>query len=589
MRLSAGLALAALLAACAAPVSTPPTRCTSSPERIEVGAELALSLRIDAPSSSDQLRLVLPHPWYGLRSSPPGEVTVRGVVDGRPVAGQWLELEHGHSHAVLDDASGSGLELHLEGLRAPSTPGDFEPVVLWGGSSRPAQICPGLSISTFAGPTAGLDVTAPTTAGPGEPISLGLLFADRLGNPAQPAPVSPEIHWERVAGQQERVAVPVAAPPLGSSARWEVPGPSPGLWVAEVHAGSWVGRSNALLVADDAPREFWADLHGHGALSDGWRGPKAWLEHARDVAFLDAASLSEHSWQLSPEEWAELVAATDGAQVPGRFATLPAMEVNVVGHEVAYLRDPSLLAGAGVGEGATTIWQETDLGQKSAALSPAPRDWVRDEHVLVVPHTSLHGAMGSDLPSARLGRLSLIEVYSAHGSSMERGGWRAVETSRWEPGTSVLELLERGERLGFLAAGDSHDGRPGTTAWGGWPGGLTALRLSKLDRPGLWEALQERATVATSGRRVHADARLQGKPVGSSSGPGSLRYRVGDVAAPQQVLLYRDGRMERSLPRPVPGSWAETTVEGDFRSLHLEVVLHDGERAWLSPWFGSGG
>ena len=317
-----------------------------------------------------------------------------------------------------------------------------------------------------------------------------------------------------------------------------------------------------------------------------WGAPAEWLAYARDVAFLDGAALSDHSWQLAPAEWAELVAATDAAEAPGRFATLSAMEVNVVGHEVVYLRDGQQLAGAGIRGGAATIWEETDLGHRSAALKPPPRSWVRDQGVLVVPHTSLHPTMGARLPHRRLGPLGLLEVYSAHGSSMERGGWRDVG-STGARGTSVLELLQRGEQFGFLAAGDSHDGRPGTSLWGTWSGGLTAVRSGTVDRPGLWEGLRARGTVASSGRRVHADATLSGHPIGAPAEVGGLRYRVADSVPPVRIVLHRDGRPEVALPPLLPGEWGEVRVEGSFRTLHLEVVLHDEERLWLSPWLQS--
>jgi hypothetical protein len=169
---------------------------------------------------------------------------------------------------------------------------------------------------------------------------------------------------------------------------------------------------------------------------------------------------------------------------------------------------------------------------------------------------------------------------------MERGGWRSVGNTQERGGSSVLELLQDGEQLGFLAAGDSHDGRPGTSTWGPWPGGLTAVRSPTLDRSGLWEGLVQHRTVASSARRVHADATLSGRPFGTHAEPGRLRYRVADSEAPLRLLLYRDGRLEAELTVPTPGEWAEFTVEDSFRSLHLEVVLHDGERLWLSPWLG---
>ena len=78
--------------------------------------------------------------------------------------------------------------------------------------------------------------------------------------------------------------------------------------------------------------------------------------------------------------------------------------------------------------------------------------------------------------------------------------------------------------------------------------------------------------------RIRASFTTFCRPFGSHAEPGILRYRVADSEAPLRLLLHRDGRLEAELPVPAPGAWAEFTVEGSFRSLHLEVVLHDAER-----------
>ncbi|MEE2828290.1 MAG: hypothetical protein VX498_03800 [Myxococcota bacterium] len=597
LRLSAGLALTLFLTGCAGPVPSPSVQCSLTPAELEVGSPITLSVRLEGVLPKGSLRLVLPHPWYGLPAAASGDVVVRASVDGEARSGEWVALDYGHKHAVLDGAAGSEIELTVWGLLAPSTPGSFEPVVLWGKGKQLQRICPSLSFRTVPGPTEKLDLTAPTTARPGETVSLGLLHADRLGNPAAAPEAPARLEWIPISAANSGPVIDLPSSHPAAAARFEVPAPPPGLWLAEIRSGKWVGRSNSLLVEEEAPREFWADLHGHGALSDGWRDPAAWFQHARDTAFLDVVSLTEHAWQLTREEWAELVTATDAAQVPGRFVTLPALEVNVVGHEVAYLRDAEALAGAGAAGGAMTIWEETDLRRQPSVFQPQPRDWVRGEGVLVVPHTSLHHSMGAALPDDRLGPLALVEVYSAHGSSMERGGWRSVAPKGGGRGgwtlqgpvrqSSVLELLQEGEQIGFIAAGDSHDGRPGTSVWGGQRGGLTALRLPSLGRAEVWEGLRARRTVASSGRRVHVDAQLGGQIFGQEAAPGILRYRVADLVSPARIILYRDGRPERDLPIPGPAVWAETPVGGTFGTLHLEVVLHDDERLWISPWFGT--
>jgi len=552
----------------------PEPTCTLPPVSATAGAALDLELRLEGALPGGELRLVLPHPWYGLGGSAK-PTRVEASADGTPVPATWEALEHGRAHAVAELPSSSVATLSMAGLRAPSTAGAAELVILYG--RRAHRICPGLALPVAAGPPVELRVVGPSTARPGEDVRVGVRWIDAAGNAVDGPPV--DLRW-RAVGEGDSVPMAPFEGPHGT-----VAAPPAGLWRPEAHGAGRSTLGEPLLVADDAPREYWADLHGHGALSDGWSAPEPWFQHARDVAFLDAAALSEHAWQLTAVEWDQLRQATLAASVPGRFAALSAMETNVVGHEVAYLRNPSRLDG-GVASGATTIWQETDLGRPTGDFRPRPSDWARDEDVLMVPHTTLDPGMGADLPSRRLGTLRLVEIYSAHGSSAERGGWRALPSPSREPRTSVAELLAAGEQVGFLAAGDSHDGRPGTTRWGGRRGGLTAVRAERLDPDALWLALRDRATVATSGRRVHADASLSGRAIGQTAPPGLLRYRVADVAPPRHIWLVRDGLTRREVPAASPGEWGQVTVTDPFRSLHLEVELHDGERVWLSPWFG---
>jgi hypothetical protein len=544
-----------------------------TPERVVAGEPMALTLQ-PGGWARREFRLAVPHPWCGLAGSL-NDVQVEAFADSEPAPACWERFEHGHGHAVarMDHAG----EVRLTGLRAPTAAGPLRPVVLRGGK----RVCEHLQLVVDPGAATALEQVGPTTAQPGRDVAVGLRLVDAGGNP-RPGDGPWRLTGRCVDGLSR-------AGPAIALGRTPAPAPPPGVWIPVAEGGDRQATGNPLHVADDAPPESGADLHGHGALSDGWRDPDPWFAHARDVAFLDAAALSEHTWQLTADEWARLRAATDAASVPGRFAALHGLETNVVGHEVAFLRDPSLLDGGGVGPGATTIWEETDLGRRSAAVDPSPRRWASAEGVLSVPHTTLDPSMGADLPHRRLPGLRLVEVYSAHGSSVDRGGWRSMRDSDAEPRASVHELLRRGVPVGFLAAGDSHDGRPGTTRWGAVPGGLTAVRAAALTSEAIWDAMHARATVASSRRRVHAEATLAGQRVGRTSTPGVLRDRVADAAPPAAMHLVRDGVREQVPLSPAPGAWAEVPVRASFRSLHLEIELRDGERLWLSPWFAEGG
>jgi hypothetical protein len=79
----------------------------------------------------------------------------------------------------------------------------------------------------------------------------------------------------------------------------------------------------------------------------------------------------------------------------------------------------------------------------------------------------------------------------------------------------VVDALNRGYRLGFVGGGDVHDGRPGEALHAQsyppqdhvpWPQGLTACVAPALTRDGIFDAIANRHTYATTNSRTYLDA-----------------------------------------------------------------------------------
>jgi hypothetical protein len=217
-----------------------------------------------------------------------------------------------------------------------------------------------------------------------------------------------------------------------------------------------------------------------------------------------------------------------------------------------------------------------------------------------------------------------VEVYSAHGSSLDRvvtydppaTGFQAESTVE-----AAIDPAGYGLHLGFLAGTDGHDSRPGSVCEedGQHPeltaeGGLTMVVLpegERFDRAAIHDAIVARHTWATSGPRTAAIVRYHSA--------GTETFALGDdIALPDTqsldvevlvggddldavlgVTLVSDERRWEMVPGD-PGSWSLTIPFDEvpaylYASVHMDgAVLYgtdgcqddgsdDDEFLWSSP------
>ncbi len=455
------------------------------------------------------------------------------------------------------------------------------------------------TVDIAAGPPARLFVVLPTTARTGEDVTVRVSVLDQHGSAG--TDFNGEVRLTAPEGL-ELPATLLFAPEHQGRRSLVARTTSPGVFrvtasaSSEAAAGELRAASNPLVVEAQAPRLFWADLHGHSQLSDGTGTPEDYFRYARDVAGLDVVALTDHDhWGLrfldaSPEPWQRIRAIVSRFHDPGRFVTLLGYEWTSLLHghrHVLYFED----------EGEVLSFLDPRY-QTPAQLWEA----LRGQPALTFAHHSAGGPIATNWsyrPDPELEPVT--EIVSVHGSSEAPDSPRPIY--RPVPGNFVRDVLDDGVRFGFIGSGDSHDGHPGTahldSAYGG---GLAAIWSDDLTREGIRAALKARRVYATNGARIFLETSLDGAPMGSlveaqrvsvGSGPDAapsealLRIRVVAEAPLERVdlvgpggitALPLDGPLEWSLERPI----ARLQPAGYH---YVRVIQRDGGAAWSSPFY----
>lgn len=531
---SAMIALGASTLACRAPAT--PATATVAFDRLEPAQPGGVTVRVQAGNrglpAGTEVRVDFPHWFYG-------SVGVR-----RPPTA----VEEGWGHWSLTAATPAiapdgAWEQRLAVVRMPQSTGPLDPVVTIASVAQPPS-----AHVLRPGPPARMDIVAPSAWKGGVPFELRTRLLDAHGN---------------VLAVEARDHEPM----IGE-------GVVPFVITSNRPEGHFTATSHPVLFADDAPTVAWLDLHGHSGLSDGRGGPTEYFRRARDEALLDGAALSDHDWQLDDAEIAALLDANDAFNTSG-FVTLPAVEINRNGHEIAYFLDAEKLRGVARGAtgGAMTIAEE--LAGKTAAVPPNVLADHGPDDVLVATHTSLARGMGTGFPlNEALPGYSLFEIYSAHGNSEcetcpRRVGGGELEAD--EQVGSLWDALDAGYSFTLIAASDSHDGRPGDTAWGAFPGGLTAVEVEgPLSRRSVADALRTGRAWATTGERTLLQARWS---------DDAVRVRLVSAEKATAIEVIGDRKVIASVANPQSGGWIDIPLPRTAWR-YVRLVLPDGARAW---------
>ena len=240
---------------------------------------------------------------------------------------------------------------------------------------------------------------------------------------------------------------------------------------------------------------------------------------------------------LCSSDWSDYLQLADRYHSPGHFVTLHAYEASFYapyGHHNVYFRNkPGPL--------------------RSPDVVSLPELWkaLRAGEALTVPHHTLKMPKVISWERAHDSRFRRnFELYSAHGLSEEYDPAHplAFEQSLFtSPGTSTKTGMSahrawiEGYRLSTIASSDDHRAQPGQPHYG-----LTAVRGNTLSREGIFDALFERQTYATTGERILLTFEINGVGMGGHvKAPSAVNLAVRaigtDIIDTVEVLRHVEG------------------------------------------------
>jgi MYXO-CTERM domain-containing protein len=440
-----------------------------------------------------------------------------------------------------------------------------------------------------------LHVVLPSMAMDGEKVRLKVAVLDEFGNAVES--FSGVIQIEQAWGGEEYIMTSLD----GGWHDFELTAKTGVVRVTAV-SGELEATSNPMLVTEEAPpwRVYWGDIHAHHGhsvlLEDGTLFDEN-IHYGRDVVGLDVTSESMKGRPIEIDGktvYAELVDNCNEHTVPGSFVSLLGFEWTALdhGHNNVYYDDcEGQLGHMGITSLAEEggLWWWLDQQRESQGTD-----------AVAIPHASLY--TGFDWfrssrvdPTANLEWRRVVEIYSAWGNSMEPST---------EEG-SVPRGLTEGVRASFVASSDNHLGWMGNalSSEKSVMPGLAAFVTPNLTTAGIFGALRDRATYATSGQRILVDYRLTEDGVSVEQGGDHLgdsptfSWSIHGTAPIETVRLVglslASGEVPFTLyeenPRvlDVDGSfelgrsdWSRSTM-----AVWLEVIQDDGELAWGSPLY----
>ena len=368
--------------------------------------------------------------------------------------------------------------------------------------------------------------------------------------------------------------------------------------IIETHTG-YRYRSNPIIVkpvGTASKRLYWGDLHGHTTYSDGSGLPEDAYKFARYVSLLDFAALTDHSEHFLRigdidlfNLFQKYIEITNSFNIAGKFVTLVAMEWTpkyvIIGQDVSFGHINVYFRGNSMPY-FSTYTQRTPY-----ELYDHIKQKTHDEFIAWTHHT-LRSQFASDYAFNDDEINRMIEIYSVHGSCECIGNdnlYPSVDKLT-EHGYSVRDALRMGRKYGIMASGDTHDGRLGHSishtearclnqypyTFSGYrfnhpyPGGLTGIFTSNLNRTAVFDALKSRSGYATTWvNRHYLEFKINGISVGQNE---STVYVT-------QLNIYKNSELWKSFDHINSPIWRTNLTDNSLitGANYTHFILKNGK------------
>jgi hypothetical protein len=400
-----------------------------------------------------------------------------------------------------------------------------------------------------------------------------------------------------------------------SSTRWFQLAESPGLLqhsdfyrVAEL-------LGEGRVPERDGYRLYFGEIHAHSGQVGGDEevgdfagcgvgSRKEGYEYALGPGGVDFFAMTDHEHQIAPDP-EDYFGLAEAYERPGRFAVLPAYEFTSVlyGHRNVYFGGPGGTLVPSGKDGTWITWEPKH------AAAPAEL-WEGLEKNGVPFFTAVHHPSSASHPAAKTifhpEHDRLVEIYSCWGSSEYYGDFPRGVADRYRQ-LYVRDMLAEGQRLGFIASSDGHDGCPGNNQSPGVKhhhiyhfcgSGRAVVLAEELRRDAVFEALRARRCYATTGVPIVLSFTVNGHRMGSEiaalSGAERPRLRIGveGTNGLKEIRIVKNGRVVHTeWPHGLFAhdlEWEDAAYEaGTPACYYVRVVQKDYESAWSSPvWIG---
>lgn len=324
--------------------------------------------------------------------------------------------------------------------------------------------------------------------------------------------------------------------------------------------------------------------------------------YAVDVHGYDFAALTDHDFGLYYDAaWRKALRAADFYDDPPYFCAIPAYEFSFVnttwgkqfqparGSQILYFGSSESAARFTMPDGRVCCQLDEETNDLNKLLAELRKRGIKD--AVLPPHqlTDFYSMTDWDITDTEY--RTVMEIFQIRGSYEYDGCPRQVNV-HIIPGTQdkadghekawAQSALARGQRLGFIAAGDHKSTGIGTTV----------LFVKEISRQGIIEALKARRCYATTGDKIFLDFRIDGHLNGEeiiSSGNPHITAAIEGTAQLTSVVVFKDN--EIIYEKKPDELQSRQSFEVDFvdRSYsdssfyYLRVTQSNDEIAWSSP------